>query len=383
MSPAGEVIVTEDSIDATRELEVYFYQDDGIYKLSSKEPEPSLVLSNQLEETFKNSYQEDLFALMGPDNNWLVYKIELGKHALTGQISYGLVIYDLENKVELLRVVDQDRPITSFKVSPSGLKLAYVENFYSSPKTSGQEISTTTSLYVWEGGGSPKQLLFHQSPASFLMLGMWLDETSLTAGYAFEGVQYCSFNTIFDKELVSDCSPHYGRSMMGIVDSLKAVDQAGAYYGFHYEYKEIVGDKKSADGIFRQSLSGEREFIISDIASDLVVSGQNIYYLRNGQDASKHMWNGAASDLYAVTTDGMTTRRLTNDSSSVTTKSNLNLSADGRFLAYQVTDLSKISPETNSLAEHIEHSSVWLYDTLLNKYYQVAKSAIIPKVVLR
>lgn len=371
--------------DVAQELEIYFYQNGGIYKLSSSDPEPVLVVSNSMAEVSKYGYQGVFFDLMGPEENWLVYLTEVGKDQVTGQINFSLVVYDLEQKTELLRVNEPGESVTNFIISPSGQKLAYIQSkFTNKPAGENQEITSEVSLFVWEGSGEPKKLFSEKNDFSSLLIGMWLDETNLTAGRGYEGVQYCLYNINSNQQLSNDdCSPHYGRSMMGIVDQLKAVDSSGLAYGFRYEYEEIIGNKQSNDGIFSQDKFGERKSITSDVASDLVVSGQNIYYLRNGQDASKHMWNGSMSDLYLVTTDGATTRRLTNDSNSVSTKSNLNVSSDGRFVSYQVTDLSKVSPETNSLFEQVENSSVWLYDTLLNKYYQVAESAVLPKVVLR
>lgn len=365
-------------------VEIYFYQGDGIYRLTSASLTAEKVVAVEINQS--NQYQYGYttsFDFMSPQQNWLVYVEEFAFDQSTGQALFALVVYDLETKTELLRVANPGKSIGKFAISPSKQKLAYVENHYVTRRVNGiDDVQLTKSLYVWDGANEPKQLWSDNDPHTSLAIDRWWDEDTLSIGTGYEGVQFCPFHTLTDTKFSPDCPPTYGRSGMGLSDQIMA-NAGDSYYGVHYENPLFVSNKNPTNGIFVQDGSGERQYLIKDVTHSLVVSQENIYYLRNSKDAGQYMWNGLESDLYVVTRDGEMMRRLTNDGTSVKTKNYLSASADGRFLTYQVTDLSKVSPEQNSWQEQLQHSEVWLYDTLLNKYYSIAQRAMSPKILIR
>lgn len=364
-------------------VEIYFYRTDGIYRLTDEATSPEKIVGLNFDRE-KNYVFNSEFKLMGKEQNLLVYRDSFGVNEKTKEIQFALIVYDLINKKEVLRIQEPNSSVVSFAVSPAGSSLAYVANNFDASKN----IQTDSAPYYqtlsyWNGTDSPKKIIEKTSDFSSIALGIWLDENYLTAGSGYEGASYCKIDVRTDRKIPENCSG-YGVTVMGILDTIKSVI-ANKLYGYRYEWQEIVGNNRSSSqGIFEQDEKGERRYIISDAPSDLVASaGDNIYYFRHNKNATKYVWNGVETDLYMVSKNGESLRRLTNDGNTLLAKSNLSLSSDGRFLSYQVMDISQISPDKNTLEEQTSHSSIWLYDTKLNKYYSVAKEGLAPKVVLR
>jgi len=366
--------------ETAEQATVYFYRTDGIYRVTSENSEPEKIVETTFNQE-KGYYFSPKFEIMGTDHNWLVYR-DMTKIDELEQVQFALVVYDLENKKELLTVAEDLGSVISFTVSPSGKSLAYVVNKHDPDKkiSDGPE-PFFQELYFWDGAGEAEKILTEESGFFSIVLGNWLDDENFTAGRGYEGVSFCKINVTTTKKFPEDCTG-YGESTMGTTDNVEAIID-GVAYGFHYECPEIVGNRRTNNGIFEQTENGERRFITSDVPSDLTVDKDNIYYLRNSRDGSKYTWNGSESDLYLVSKNGETLKRLTNDGTSIAAKSQLSLSNDGRFLTYQVTDLSQLSPDKNTVEEQSDNSKIWLYDLKLNKYYVVAEKGLAPRVVIK
>lgn len=362
-------------------VEVYFYRTDGIYKITSDNTETQQIVETAYDDD-NPYYFNPSFEIMGENSNWLVYKDVIGKDDQTNEIFFGLVVYDMDKQEPVLSFSDDDSSVTTFLVSPEKNKLVFVVQRRDTDKTVSQGPEPFyQQLMVWDGEGKAKIALTEDSGFFGLGLGIWLDNDSITIGRGYEGISYCEFDLVADSELPKSCEG-YGSSTYGGTEMLeKATDDW--LYGYRYEWTEMTGARNPSMGIFKQPINGNKTYLTNDVPSDLVIGQENIYYLKSNLDSSKFVYNGVDSDLYMLSADGSLTKRLTNDGNSVMAKSNLNLSNDGRFVGYQVTDISGVPPTDNNLKTTQDHSAIWLYDTQLNKYYQLADQALAPKVITK
>jgi hypothetical protein len=366
---------TEEKI--SQEMEVYFYRTDGIYKITSSDEKPQQIVKTTFDKEQHWSFTSQ-FEIMGEKNNWLVYRDKVGENPDVKQIELGLMVYDVNEQKEIMSVKEDNSSVTNFIISPEKKSIAYVLNSYDSSKSENQS-PFYQELYVWSKDGGTKKILTEESGFFGLGLGMWLDEENLTIGRGYEGISYCSINIKTTKEMPKNCEG-YGSSVMGVADSFKIFED-DVFYGFRYEWQEITGNK-STGGIFKKSMDGEREYLSSDITADLVVGEENIYYLRHNRNASKYVYNGVETDLYLVSKNGEYSKRLTNDGTSVLAKSNLFISSDKRFIGYQAVNRIGLSQDEGGIQTQQENSTIWIYDTQLNKYYQVAENGLAPKIIL-
>jgi len=361
----------------SQEMQIYFYRTDGIYKITSEDKKPQQIVKTTFDKEQHWSFTPQ-FEIMGDKNNWLVYRDKVGENPDVKQIEFGLMVYDVNEKKEIMSVKKDNSSVTSFIISPAKKSIAYVLNSYDSSKSENQN-SFYQELYVWSADGGTKKILTEESGFFGLGLGLWLDEENLTIGRGYEGISYCSINIKTTKKMPTNCEG-YGSSQMGVVDLFEEVEN-NIFYGARYEWQEITGNKSSG-GIFKKSIDGEREYLNSDATADLVVGEENIYYLRHNRDASKYVYNGVETDLYLVSKNGEYSKRLTNDGTSVLAKSNLSISPDKRFIGYQAVNRIGLSQDDGGIQTQQDNSTVWVYDTQLNKYYQVAEEGLAPKIIL-
>ena len=366
---------TEEKI--SQEMEIYFYRTDGIYKITSEDEKPQQIVKTTFDKEQHWTFTSQ-FEIMGEKNNWLVYRDKVGENSDIKQVEFGLMVYDVNEKKEIMSVKEDNSSVTNFIVSPAKTSIAYVLNSYDSSKSENQS-PFYQELYVWSKEGGTKKILTEESGFFGLGLGMWLDEENLTIGRGYEGISYCSINIKTTKKMPEKCE-NYGSSQMGTIDLFKEIEN-NVFYGFRYEWQEITGNKSSG-GIFKKSMDGEREYLNSDATADLVVGEENIYYLRHNRDASKYVYNGVETDLYLVSKNGEYNKRLTNDGTSVLAKSNLTISSDKRFIGYQAVNRIGLSQDEGGIQTQQDNSTIWIYDTQLNKYYQVAENGLAPKIVL-
>ena len=364
-----------------QQVEVYFYRTDGIYKITSENDQPQQIIETSY-DTDMSYYFNPSFEIMGENNDWLVYRDVIGKNKDTNEILFGLVVYDMTENKPIFSFDDDNSSVTNLMVSPNKDKFVFVVN----RKDPNHEISQGPEgfyqeVFVWNNEHQAKKVLTEDSGFFGLGFGIWLDNNSITIGRGYEGISYCKFDLETDTELPKSCEG-YGSSSYGGVESLKkSVD--GMLYGYRYEWTEMTGSRNPSMGIFEQPITGNKKYISNDVPSDLVVGKDNLYYLKNNLDSNKYVYNGIDSDLYMIAKDGSVTKRLTNDGSSVMAKSNLNLSNDSRFIGYQITDISKVPPTENNIKTTQENSSIWLYDTQLNKYYPIVENGLAPKVIVK
>ncbi|MFZ5437493.1 MAG: hypothetical protein ACOZAK_00335 [Patescibacteria group bacterium] len=372
----------ENQAVVNQKVEVYFYRTDGIYRVTSDQDTPQKIVETNYDRD-KPYYFSPSFDLMGENSNWLVYKDVIGKNDETNEVFFGLVVYDMTENKPIFNFDDKESSVTSLMVSPNKNKLVFVVN----RKDPNKEISQGhepfyQELLVWDGkSNQPEKVLTEASGFFGLGLGIWLDNETITLGRGYEGISYCKFNLTTDKELPQNCEGYGSSSYGGMENLVTLVD--GWLYGYRYEWSEMTGTRNPSKGIFKQQPNNNKIYLSNDVPSDLVVGQNQLYYLRSNLDSSRYIYNGVDSDLYLVAKDGSFTKRLTNDGNSVMAKSNLDLSSDQRFISYQITDISNIPPTENNLETTQDNSTIWLYDTQLNKYYQIAEKGLAPQVVVK
>lgn len=369
---------TEEKVVA-QEAGIYFYRANGIYKITSNSDEPQQLVKTSFVEEMPWQFNSR-FELMGENTNLLVYRDVADKDEEKNQVDFGLIVYDMENKEEVMSV--KDGSVGSFIVSPSKKMLAFtVSKKDPEKKVSNGPEPMYVEVYVWDKEGGSKKIITEDSGFFGVGLGMWLDDKNFTIGRGYEGISYCAININTDDEIPKDCQG-YGSSHMGMTDKFESLDD-GVFYGFRQEWEEILGNRNTTKGIFKKMDNADREYISSDIPSSMVAGKESIFYLRHSRDGSKYSYNGAETDLYLVSKKGDYTKRLTNDGASVLAKGDLSISDDKRFVGYHVTNISKIQPDKNNVRTRQENSSIWLYDTELNKYYQVVENGLSPKIVVK
>jgi hypothetical protein len=366
--------------EINQQAEIYFYRTDGIYRVSSQDEKPEKIVETSYDQEMSYYFTPD-FEIMGPDQNWLVYRDVLSKNKETNELMFGLVVFDMKEKKELLSVKDQNSSVLSLSVSPDKSKLIYVISRKDLNKTVSQGPENFyQELYAWNGTETEK-ILTENSGFFGVGLGIWLDNDHITIGKGYEGISYCKIDLNTATEIPTSCEG-YGSSSYGGLDKIISFEN-GLLFGFHYEWSEVTGNRNSTKGIFKQAVGEARTYLNNEAPSEMVVSIENIYYLRSNIDSAKYIYNGVDSDIYLLTKDGSMTKRLTNDGNSIMAKSHLNLSKDQRFLSYQITDLSKVNTLENTVESTQKNSTLWIYDTQLNKYYQVAENGLAPKLVVR
>ncbi len=366
--------------EVKQQAEIYFYRTDGIYRVSSLNENPEKIVETSYDQEMAYYFTPD-FAIMGPEQNWLVYRDVLSKNKETNELMFGLIVYDLTEKKELLSVKDQNSSVLSFSVSPNKSKLIYVISRKDINKTVSQGPEPFyQELYAWNGSETEK-VLTENSGFFGVGLGIWLDNDHITIGKGYEGISYCKIDLNTATEIPTNCEGYGSSSYGGLDKVVSAIDDT--LFGYHYEWSEITGNRATTKGIFKQTAGGTRTYLNNEAPSEMVVGPENIYYFRSNLDSSKYVYNGVDSDLYLLAKDGSITKRLTNDGNSVMAKSHLDLSQDKRFISYQVTDISQVNTLENTLASTQKSSTIWVYDTQLNKYYQVAENGLAPELVVR
>lgn len=367
---------TQENLNQNK-LTLYFLREDGIYSLTDTDPEPTKVVPLEYsQEAIKNRNTPFSYDLMGENRDILVYQTIESYNPDNNQLRYGLKLYDT-NKKQVIRSITpkEGSTISSYAVSPSGNQLAYLEVQWGTQGPQSFESSSNT-LTLYSLDGSSRIILTYQTRLGGLSIGRFITENRITIGNGWEGIGYCALDLLTATEYPNPCN-NYGSSYIGKTDLIRAISQD---YLFGSKFlNQDLSNQKDATGIYKTDLNFQnREYLTSDLTAELVYGNNTLYYLKNPNNS--YSYNGAGVDLYAITIDGQHINRLTNDSTTVTTKSNLSLGNNSRFLAYQTSDISKIATPNNTFSDMVNNTQIWLYDTKLNKYYQVVNKGLMPKL---
>lgn len=374
------------------ELSVYFIRDGSLYVTSSSHDKEEKVLDQQLLPEPMYMYSSgNPYVIAGSNRNQLFYLVQKVLNKEQNLVRFTeLHQFDLDSKKDsILEQPVGKNYIQNLLVSPNGKRIAYLLSHESETDSDNR----LGKLVIYDVETSSKKTIDEKKPLSWipqayagggpgiLFIERWMNDKTLLMGSGYEGAQYCAFHVDTDTELSTNCEV-LGSSYFETV--LPNFIQDENYIGTSIFFAPgEVGPEISSQprGIYKQKIDGKiKQFLVQDNGVNGVVLGKNqIYYTsRHNPDAFNSMTN---IDIYSVDLNGTSINRKTFDGNSIQIKKNLQISPDGRFLSYEAyltTEVSDQRPETIW-----NGTSVWVYDTVLNKQYKVADRAVSPFVIMQ
>ncbi len=357
-------------VESAETVEVYFAKPDGIYRVSADQPEEQLVLA--VEWNFANP----VLLAAGAKREYLIYltytekKYDWGSQVIPAELHQYSLIDGSDVVISPAGLPPGKATTDQIIVSPDGTKLAFVIN--------GQPIDEgyKQTLHLWDVD-QKKEIKSWEKPGKsflFLRLSRWLNNLNVLIGYFYEGGTECRFSVAADKLPTSENCKGFGIRGMGDSEGLFG-EKSGQLFGIADDGEADSGQPRQ-QGIFsRQEGNAEKEFFVSGLIAEAVLSSDRIYYLLSNQGGGSR-----AQELYLTNLDGTTTRKLSSNAGSTGVKQKLQVTPSERYVAYQQYFPSDVG---ESLASNFSATSIWLYDSVLDKLFQVVNGGRSPAVIHR